>query len=132
MTRLHTLTHKLKSLYAWLRRGRSVHSLYIHNTRIPSLSTTPPHEATQPVRGASSNYSHLEVTPGPPCCRFICHRQRVGARERKASRTCWRAPRGNGIMHSYSDSSGRRALQRCSSGSSGHPGRLGAIIGPDL
>lgn len=110
--------------------------LYTQHTHSPTLFTTHPMRQRS-LLGASSNYSHLEVTSGPPRCCFICHRHRVeeerDAEERgRHQEHVGEPPQGNGIIQYYSDSSGKRALQHCSSSSSGHPGRLWAIIGPDL
>lgn len=82
---------------------------------------------THPMRecgllGASSNYSHLEVTSGPLCLCFICQRaEKERQRREAASRARLRVPQGNGIIQYYTDSSGKpSALQRCSASSSGH------------
>ena len=106
------------------------------HTQLPTLFTTQPWGNS--LLRASSNYSHLVVTSAPACSCFRCHRQkmekdRVNEEREKGSRACSRTPLGNSIMHYYTDSSGKwSAPQHCSSSSSGHPGRLWAIIGPDL
>lgn len=64
---------------------------------------------------------------------YVSKRREERQKREVASRARLRAPQGNGIIQYHDDSSGKQsALQHCSSSSSGHPGKLGAIIGPDL
>lgn len=100
----------------------------------PPLFNRTPHEAARLVRGLIQ----LQSSGGDLWSSMLLLYMSVsGERERQkreaASRACLGAPQGNGIIQYYTDSSGKRsALQHCSSSSSGHPGRLWAIIGPDL
>lgn len=130
-THIHTqfLFHKLKSLYihAWLCQACT--NKHKQMTLARTLDTHDPDcfHHTHPMRqsgllGASSNYSHLEVTSGPLCHCFICQRaEKERQRREAASRAPLRVPQGNGIIQYYTDSSGKpSALQRCSASSSGH------------
>lgn len=132
-THQHTYTHSFSLtnwkaytfMHGFAKRAQTNTNrwhLLVHSTHYPDCF-----HHTHPMRqsgllGASSNYSHLEVTSGPLCHCFICQRaEKERQRREAASRARLRVPQGNGIIQYYTDSSGKpSALQRCSASSSGH------------
>lgn len=86
--------------------------------------------------GASSHYSHLEVTSGPLGCCFYVSKQvkRETQKWEAASGVCFTAPQGNGIIRYYTDSSGKQSVLKVISSAAPvvHQAILAAIILPDL
>lgn len=131
-THTHTNTHSLSQTEKLIHSCMALPSVrkqtqtddtcsYTWHTHLDCFHHTHPMRQCS-LLGASSNYSHLEVTSGPLCHCFICQRAEKERQRREAgSRARLRVPQGNGIIQYYTDSSGKpSALQRCSASSSGH------------
>lgn len=132
----HTHTHWKASMFMRAVtapecvRKQTTHA-HTLSTRSAAVFITCPTRLARSLRGLIQ----LQSSGGDLCSRGL--RQSAGE-ERKtrgemARRACLGAPHGDGVLRRCTDSFGEgEALRSCCSGSSGRPGRLTVLTGPDL